>query len=202
MKVTTILTRKKVKRMKIQANDSQTLSQVKLKVSNMVVDFIDSVHGTTFDNLFEYVLGYLGDKYEVLGCTFIGDWESDSQGRETISTLFATKMLDFMPNLEMILGEDFTSGIVSELLRSFGGTDTLKVNGMTELSPITATLGEINTPDGKTIRNETDTYGKTETVSDPDMQMKMREMYSQYKTIVSMVDYCYRSLLDEYTKLY
>lgn len=188
--------------MKIQANDSQTLSQVKLKVSNMVTDFIDSVHGTAFDNMFEYVLGYLGDKYEVLGCTFIGDWDTDSLGRETISTLFATKMLDFMPNLEMILGEDFTSGIVSELLRSFGGTDTLKVNGMTELSPITATLGEINTPDGKTIRNETDTYGKTETVSDPDMQMKMREMYSQYKTIVSMVDYCYRSLLDEYTKLY
>lgn len=188
--------------MRIQANDSQTLSQVRLKVSNMVPEFIASSQGSAFDNLFERVLEYLGNKYGTLGCTFIGEWETEKQGRETLSALFATKMLDFMPNLEMILGEDFTSGIVSEFLRTFGGTDTLHVDGMTELSPITATLGSITTPDGKTIRNETDTYGKTETVSDPDMQMKMREMYSQYKTIVSMVDYCYRSLLDEYTKLY
>lgn len=188
--------------MKIQAGDTNMANMVRESVQTMIEDFVTPTAVSDFTSLFEFIYGYLADKYSMLECTFIGEWETEVQGREVLSTLFATKMLDFMPNLEMILGKDFSSGIVAELNRTFGGTDTLHVDGMTELSPVTAELGSITTPDGKTIRNETDTYGKTETVSDPDMQMKMREMYSQYKTIVSMVDYCFRSLLDEYTKLY
>lgn len=188
--------------MKIPASDATVQSDISVMLKPVAETFLGADVGDDFIKLWNSIFTILSNKYVALGCTYIGDWDDTSEGSSNLALIYVANFQEFFPNIKMLLGADFINGIISELNRTFGGTDTLKVNGMTEMSPITATLGEINTPDGKTIRNETDTYGKTETVSDPDMQMKMREMYSQYKTIVSMVDYCYRSLLDEYTKLY
>lgn len=188
--------------MKIPVGEQMVQSDISTMLKNVAETFLGADTGGDFMQLWNSIFTILSNKYLVLGCTYIGDWDDTSEGSSNLANIYVANFQEFFPNIKMLLGADLKNGIISELNRTFGGTDTLNVDGMTELSPINANLGSIITPDGKTIRNETDTYGKTETVSDPDMQMKMREMYSQYKTIVSMVDYCLRSLLDEYTKLY
>lgn len=188
--------------MKIQASDTTVQSDISVMLKPVAETFLGADVGEDFIQLWNSIFTTLSNKYGALVCTYIGDWDDTSEGSSNLAHIYVANFQEFLPNIKMLLGADFTNGIISELNRTFGGTDSKHIDAMTELSPVTAELGDITTPDGKSVRNDTNIYGKTETVTDPEMQMKMREMYSQYKTIVSMVDYCFRSLLDEYTKLY
>lgn len=150
-------------------------------------------------NIVRLVQGY----YESLECTYIGEWErSDTTIHFKIVAIFWGKLQKYLPGMTGILGEDLTSfpqhGAVTERTFEHSGDEY----GMTETSPITASLTSINTPDGKVQRQDNYTNTDNVTRDSADLLKVSHEIYAEYRNAVTIVDMCYRSLVEEYCKLY
>ena len=116
--------------------------------------------------------------------------------------LFWGKLQKYLPGMTGILGTDLTSfpqhGAVTERTFDHSGDEY----GMTETSPISAGLTSIDTPDGKVQRKDNYTNTDNVTRDSADLLKVSHEVYAEYRNAVTIVDMCYRSLVEEYTKLY
>lgn len=199
----TILTRREVKRMKIKVtefdmSDSQFFDPY-YKDYSFLLGATNENTKENLRNIVRLVQGY----YETLECTYIGDWQySDTITHFKIVALFWGKLQKYLPGMTGILGTDLTAfpqhGAVTERTFDHSGDEY----GMTETSPITASLTSINTPDGKVQRQDSYTNTDNVTRDSADLLKVSHEVYAEYRNAVTIVDMCYRSLVEEYTKLY
>lgn len=199
----TILTRRGVKRMKIKVTEFDLTSPEYFDAYYSDYSFLlGATSDTTKDNL-KNIIRLVQGYYESLECTYIGEWESsDTQTYYKITAIFWGKLQKYLPGMTGILGTDLTSfpqhGAVTERTFDHSGDEY----GMTETSPITASLTTINTPDGKVQRQDNYTNTDNVTRDSADLLKVSHEVYTEYRNAVTIVDMCYRSLVEEYTKLY
>lgn len=163
---------------------------------------LSGANENTSDNL-KNIIQYVENYYQDLECNFIGDWsEITITNFKVIMALFWGKLQKYLPGMTGILGTDLTAfpqhGAVTD--RKFDHTGD--EYGMTETSPITASLTSINTPDGKVQRKDNYTNTDNVTRDSADMLKVSHEIYMEYMNAVTIVDKCYRSLVEEYVKLY
>lgn len=199
----TILTRREVKRMKIKTTefdmaDSQFFDPYYKDYSFLLGETNENTK-ENLQNIIRLVQGY----YESLECTYIGEWEtSDTLTHFKIVAIFWGKLQKHLPGMTGILGTDLTAfpqhGAVTERTFDHSGDEY----GMTETSPITASLTSINTPDGKVQRQDNYTNTDNVTRDSAELLKVSHEVYAEYRNAVTIVDMCYRSLVEEYTKLY
>ena len=163
---------------------------------------LNGATANTSENL-RNIIQYVENYYQDLECNFIGDWDEISNANfNRIMALFWGKLQKYLPGMTGILGTDLTAfpqhGAVTKRTFDHKGDEY----GMTETSPITASLTSINTPDGKVQRKNN--YKNTDDVTrdSADLLKVSHEVYAEYRNAVTIVDMCYRSLVDEYTKLY
>ena len=163
---------------------------------------LNGATANTSENL-RNIIQYVENYYQDLGCNFIGDWDEISNANfNLIMALFWGKLQKYLPGMTGILGTDLTAfpqhGAVTERTFDHSGDEY----GMTETSPITASLTSINTPDGKVQRQSNYTNTDNVTRDSTEMLKVSHEVYAEYRNAVTIVDMCYRSLVEEYTKLY
>lgn len=163
---------------------------------------LQGANENTKENL-QKIISNVEEYYKTLECTFIGDWESSTPlFYSKIVSLFWGKLQKYLPGMTGILGADLTAfpqhGAVTERTFDHSGDEY----GMTETSPITASLTSINTPDGKVQRQDSYTNTDNVTRDSADLLKVSHEVYAEYRNAVTIVDMCYRSLVEEYTKLY
>ena len=188
----------KIKVTEFDLADSQFFDPYYNDYSFMLGDVNDNTK-ENLRNILRLVQGY----YESLECTYIGEWEySDTTTHFKIVAIFWGKLQKYLPGMTGILGEDLTAfpqhGAVTDRAFEHTGDEY----GMTETSPITASLTSINTPDGKVQRKDNYTNTDKVTRDSADMLKVSHEVYMEYLNAVTIVDKCYRSLVEEYVKLY
>lgn len=199
----TILTRRGVKRMKIKVTELSLADYEFFDEEYAKYTFLlPGANENTKENL-QNIIKNVEDYYRELECTFIGDWDAISIiNLRAITALFWGKLQKYLPGMTGILGTDLTSfpqhGAVTERTFDHSGDEY----GMTETSPITASLTAINTPDGKVQRKDNYTNTDNVTRDSADLLKVSHEIYAEYRNAVTIVDMCYRSLVEEYTKLY
>lgn len=199
----TILTRREVKLMKIKVSDFSLADSIYFDEEwYKYVFLLTEANTNTKDNLMN-IISNVETYYKTLECTFIGDWETNDQlSYYKINSLFWGKLQKYLPGMTGILGTDLTAfpqhGAVTERTFDHSGDEY----GMTETSPITASLTSINTPDGKVQRQDNYTNTDNVTRDSADLLKVSHEIYAEYRNAVTIVDMCYRSLVEEYTKLY
>lgn len=189
--------------MKIPCNYNNMADQASFNEMYTKYSFLlNGANSNTSENL-RNIIQYVENYYQDLECNFIGDWdEINIANFRIIMTLFWGKLKQYLPGMTGILGADLTEfpqhGAVTGRTFEHSGDEY----GMTETSPITANLTSINTPDGKVQRQSNYTNTDNVTRDSADLLKVSHEIYSEYRNAVTIVDMCYRSLVEEYTKLY
>ena len=198
-----ILTLREVKRMKIKVTDFSLASSEYFDEEYYKYEvLLSGATRNTKENL-QKIVSNVEEYYKTLECTFIGDWILNGPVYyRKINSLFWGKLQKYLPGMTGILGTDLTTfpqhGAVTERTFDHSGDEY----GMTETSPITASLTAINTPDGKVQRKDNYTNTDNVTRDSADLLKVSHEVYAEYRNAVTIVDMCYRSLVEEYTKLY
>lgn len=199
----TILTLRGVKRMKIKVTEFSIASSEYFDEEYAKYMFLLSGENENTKENLQKIISNVEEYYKTLECTFIGDWTSSNPlFYRKIVSLFWGKLQKYLPGMTGILGTDLTSfpqhGAVTERTFDHSGDEY----GMTETSPITASLTSITTPDGKVQRQDNYTNTDNVTRDSADLLKVSHEVYAEYRNAVTIVDMCYRSLVEEYTKLY